>query len=339
MSAVATAPVETVASTNGATKSELPKQGKLMFIPLSKIREAQLAIRKTVDKESEKYKQLRDSVRQDGILNPPNAREETDPLSPTEKIYVLVDGLQRTTAAREVGMREIPVHVLDVNALRAMELQFVGNLQRIEMKPAEYSKALVEYLAQNPGVSKLEMALKLSQSTTWIDERLSLANLHADLVPLVDNGTIKLTNAYALAKLPEGSQLQFKDQAIAKDGATFAGLVRAERSAIAKAQREGSANVVPTFEPHPKFKQLAFILNEINSPSELKKLIADSGVSSPLDVALLTAKWCVNLDPVSLKAANEAWDKDQAEKKAAKEAREAERAAKKEKAETAPATA
>lgn len=338
MSAVA-APVEAQEATPATpAKPQLAKPGRLMRVPLSKVREAQLAIRKTVDKESDKYKGLRDSIRKDGIINPPNAREEVDPLSPTEKIYVLIDGLQRTTAARECGYPDIPLYVLDVDPVRAMELQFVGNLQRIDMPPAQYSKALVDYIAHNPTISKMELANTLSVSESWLEDRLSLANLHKDLHSLVDDGIIKVVNAVSLAKLPEDRQVAFKEAAIGKDAATFASLVRAERTAINKAKKEGAPEGPPQFEAKAKFRKMTEIEAEIEQPQSLKAAVMDSGLSNPMDVALLAVKWAINMDPTSLKVAKEAFDAHQLKKEEEAKARKAEAQKKKEAKEAAKAT-
>jgi ParB/RepB/Spo0J family partition protein len=334
---VAPAPVE-AGHVNGAVLQGRPK-GRLIFAPLSKVREADLAIRKTVDKEGEQYRNLRDSVKLSGIMNPPNAREEVDPLSPTEKIYKLIDGLQRTTAARDVGLSEIPLHVIDVDALRGMEMQFQANLARVDMKPADYSKALVEYLTYNPTVSKLELAGKVGQSEAWIEDRLSLENLHESLRGLVNDGIIKMSNAVMLAKLPADKQADFKEAAIGKSAVDFMGLVRAEKAAIAKAKREGSKDVVAVYVPHPKFKVQSLILSEIEAPNELAQLVANAKTTDPLAIAVLTARWCVNLDPASLEAGEAAFKKTQEEKAKAAQERAAEKAKKKEDAEKAAATA
>lgn len=314
--------------------AEAPKAGRLAKVKIADIREAEVALRKNVNKEDVQYQEMRDSVRQYGILNPVSVREIPDPADPTKVLYCLVDGLHRTTCAREVGLDEIPAQILDVDSYKAFELQFIGNLQRVETKHADYAKALVNLLAMNPTLTKLELATQLNKSTTWLDERLKLATrLEESIQKMVNDGVIKLANAQALCNLPPAKQLDLKEAAMSKGAVEFAQLVQGELQAIRKAEREGTKPEAPTFEPRARFQTMSAIVAQIDSLAELKAQLVAENITSPIDAARLALKWTIRLDPVSVADGKKKWDDEQAKKEADKAQRQAERQKAKEEAE------
>src|SRR3954469_21290947 len=100
----------------------------LANIPLSRIRENPVALR-PVDKTSEEYKGLVDSVRRNGILNPISVREVPNP-DPNDKepLYSVVDGLHRFTAAGDAGLESIPAQIVTKTDADVLEAQIVANI-------------------------------------------------------------------------------------------------------------------------------------------------------------------------------------------------------------------
>jgi ParB family transcriptional regulator, chromosome partitioning protein len=76
----------------------------------------------------------------------------------------------------QVGLRDIPVIVREVDDGEVMELALVENLQRKDLTPFEEAEALHQ-LAQKCDYTHEDMARKLGKSRTAITESLSLNNM------------------------------------------------------------------------------------------------------------------------------------------------------------------
>ena len=76
----------------------------------------------------------------------------------------------------QVGLREVPVVVREVDDAEVMELALVENLQRKDLTAFEEAEALHQ-LAQKCDYTHEDMARKLGKSRTAITESLSLNNM------------------------------------------------------------------------------------------------------------------------------------------------------------------
>src|SRR4051794_27505652 len=112
----------------------------LRRVRLQEVRPNPAALR-DVKTDSTDFLQLVESIKSKGIVLPIAVREEEDK-DTHDKYLALVDGLQRWTGAREAGLDEIPVHVIDVDEIEALETQIVTNSHFIQTKPAQFSEAL-----------------------------------------------------------------------------------------------------------------------------------------------------------------------------------------------------
>lgn len=310
------------------------KSATLAKIPLSKIRENSEALRTSVEKDTAEYKELVDSVQKRGILNPILVREIKDPAT-SETLYGLIDGLHRFNAAMDAGLTEIPAQVGSLEEGDLLEAQILANVHRIETKPVQYSKALLKILGANPLLTMTELAGRLSRSAAWLNERLGLVKLGKEIQEMVDNGTLGLTNAYALAKLPEDKQKDLLQQAISKSPAEFVPHATTIQKEIAQAKREGRKAETEQFRPTARLQRLAAIRDEADLTAqkpEQSKLISAAkanGVSTIEQAIAFALAWTLHLDPVSVAADKAKWEADKAAKADAAAKRAAEREAKK----------
>ncbi len=114
---------------------------KLAHIKVATIRENPNALRE-VNRGTEKYLELVDSVRKRGVMNPILVRECKDPKT-GEDFFGLIDGLHRFSAARDAGSETIPANITSMQDADTMLAQIMANVHRIETQPGEYSKQLV----------------------------------------------------------------------------------------------------------------------------------------------------------------------------------------------------
>jgi ParB/RepB/Spo0J family partition protein len=284
----------------------------LKEIPLKQIRENPVALR-GVNRQTEQYQGLLESVKSKGVINPIAVREVKDATT-GEMFYGIIEGLHRYTASLDAGKETIPAQVLNMNDAEVQEAQIIGNIHKIETKPVEYSKALQRLLGQNPLMTFHELAGKLHKSDTWLKERLGLTKLNGKIAELVDSGKINLSNAYVLAKLPEDEQPAFVDRAMQMTPQEFGGTVQARKKELDTARRQGRQAQAEGFVAVARARKTAEIKTELESPQFGPQLVRETGAKTAEEGFKLGLQFCVHLDSRSIEAAQA---KDAARKKAA----------------------
>lgn len=298
-------------------------------IPLNLIVKSSVALR-DVDEGSEKFIQLVQSIAQRGVLNSITVREVRNTQTGTVT-YGLVDGLQRFTAAQKAGLTSIPANIISLNEAELLEAQIIANLHKIETKPAEYTQQLLRILSENPLLTIRELANRLCQQEAWLIQRLSLGKLTPDIQALVDEGKIALSNAYALAKLPQEEQVKFVDKAITDSSKEFLPAIRQRATELRAAARQGKdPNVKTEFQPVPFLQKISDIKTQIENPQLAAIICEIEGVSAPVDCFVAALKWCLHLDKNSVKeqiARNDEREKKREDEKARAKAERAEKLA------------
>ena len=87
--------------------------------------------------------------------------------------FQIVAGERRYQAAVQVGLREIPVIIREVDGAELIEIALIENLQRRDLSPFEEAEAL-HTLAKDHGLKHEDLARSLGKSRTSITESLSL---------------------------------------------------------------------------------------------------------------------------------------------------------------------
>lgn len=299
----------------------------LAHIPLSKIRQHSVALR-AVDRKSEAYIGLVDSIRDNGVLNPINVRAFTDPET-KEELFSIIDGLHRYTASLDSGKDSIPSQILSMDDANVLMAQLIANVHKVETKPVEYSRQLTRILGNDPLLTIPALATKLGKSPTWLSERLGLTTLVDGIHEKVDGGLINLSNAYLLAKLPPEVQPEFVDMAMSMTPQEFGPKVLARKKELDKARREGRDPNASAFNPMPFLQKLTAIKEEIVAGkvgSQLVKAIkADSKTEAAERGFQLGLNWVLHMDPMSVETQKTEHDAHQAQTKAKKDAAAAER--------------
>jgi len=110
--------------------------------------------------------ELMASIVEKGILEPLVVRQRGDR-------FQIVAGERRYQAAVQVGLRELPVVVREVDDAEVVELALIENLQRKDLTPFEEAEAL-HGLASRCGYTHEDLARRLGKSRTSITESLAL---------------------------------------------------------------------------------------------------------------------------------------------------------------------
>ena len=117
--------------------------------------------------------ELMASIAEKGILEPLLVRQRGDR-------FQIIAGERRYQAAIQVGLRDLPVVVRDVDETETLELALIENLQRKDLTPFEEAEAL-QGLADRCGFTHEDLARRLGKSRTSVTESLALAAMPEDI--------------------------------------------------------------------------------------------------------------------------------------------------------------
>ena len=120
--------------------------------------------------------ELMASITEKGIIEPLIVRQRRGR-------FQIVAGERRYQAAGQVGLREVPVVIRDVDDAELLEIALVENLQRRDLSPFEEAEAL-HTLVQDHGLKHEELARRLGRSRTTVTESLSLTAMPEEVQEL-----------------------------------------------------------------------------------------------------------------------------------------------------------
>ena len=110
--------------------------------------------------------ELMASIAEKGVLEPLIVRTRAGR-------FQIIAGERRYQAAVQVGLRELPVVIRDVDDGEVIELALVENLQRKDLTAFEEGEAM-QALADHNGYTHEDLARKLGKSRTSVTESLAL---------------------------------------------------------------------------------------------------------------------------------------------------------------------
>ena len=113
------------------------------------------------------------SIAEQGVIEPLVVRQRGDR-------FQIVAGERRYQAAVQVGLRELPVVIRDVDETGMLELALIENLQRKDLTPFEESEAL-HGLAESCGYTHEDLARRLGKSRSSVTESLALNGMPAEV--------------------------------------------------------------------------------------------------------------------------------------------------------------
>lgn len=300
--------------------------GQAGVVEISSVKPNPVALRQ-VEKDKADYLSLRDSIADVGVLSSISVRVKTDEAGNT--YYEVIDGLHRYTAALEAGVQTIPVLVKEASDQQVLAMQIQANIQHIETKPMEFTQQMQRMFAADPSLTVADMALLVRKTPKWVEDRLGLLNIAPALQLLVNDGKIKLINAYALKKLPEDEQLTYAEAAMVQDSNEFGNSVEARVKQLREDKRKGRDSSPAEFVPQIHVRKLAELKAEAFNPSQAAGILAAANVSDPVTAFQIGVQWTIGQDPQSLAVAKAAFDQKKADTENARKKASAERAQKK----------
>ena len=155
--------------------------------------------------DEEKIEELAASIREYGLIQPITVRA-------LEKgYYQIIAGERRWRAAREAGLKEVPVRIIEADDRLAMELALVENLQRENLNPMEEANGY-KRLMEDYGLTQEEVAQRVQKSRPAVANALRLLGLCETVGKMVSDGSLSAGHARALLPLRD-EELQAKTAA------------------------------------------------------------------------------------------------------------------------------
>ena len=275
---------------------------EVKMVPLVDIVKSEVALR-DVQRQTESYQLLVNSIKSRGVLNSILVRKLELPGGITR--YSLIDGLQRFNAAGDAGITHIPARIVEMDDAEVLEAQIITNMNRVLTRPADLSKHLLRILMRNPFMTLDQLAERVCQSRTWIEQRLSLNKLLPDIQKLVNEEKIHLTNAYALSKIPAEEQAEHVQASMEESPKTFVPRMKDRVKAIKDAKHSGKDAGKAEFQPAMHVQKVGILKDEYKAliegegESQIKVLIAKNKITDPVDAAKVAVAWVLSYDEES----------------------------------------
>lgn len=196
-------------------------------VKISEIKSSRYQPRRHFDLD--KQKELADSIREKGIIQPILIR-------PSKDGYELIAGERRLQAAKSIGLDRIPAIVKDVIDSETLEIALIENIQREDLNPIEEAEAY-QRLIKEFNLTQEGVANKVGMDRSSVTNTLRLLKLPLEIQKQVSTGVISMGHARAILSLEsEIQQLEVCEKIVKK------GLSVREIEGLVKRMKKGDVS-------------------------------------------------------------------------------------------------
>jgi ParB family transcriptional regulator, chromosome partitioning protein len=214
-----------------STASAPDDRERVQRVALGRVRPSPLQPRK--DFSAESLRELADSIREQGIVQPLIVRERGG-------FFELIAGERRWRAAQLLNLPEVPVITREADDRAVLELALIENLQRENLNPLEEALGYAQLGGQFQ-LTQEEIATKVGKSRAAVANATRLLKLPPLVQSLLREARISVGHAKVILGLADA-----KDQTLAAERIVKEGLnVRQTEGLIAKLQARGKVSVEP----------------------------------------------------------------------------------------------
>ena len=148
------------------------------------------------DFDESALQELADSIRANGIVQPPVVRRRADGK------YELIAGERRTRAAIMAGLKKIPVVLVDADDRKSAEMGVVENIQRKDLNVIEEAEGY-RLLKDTFGITQEDVAERVGKSRPAIANSLRLLELPDEVKQLLARGLMSAGHAKVLLSVED----------------------------------------------------------------------------------------------------------------------------------------
>ena len=199
---------------------------RVQRVPLDRIRPCPLQPRK--DFSAEALRELADSIREQGIVQPLIVRERGG-------FFELIAGERRWRAAQLLQLPEVPIIVRQADDRAVLELALIENLQRENLNAIEEAHGY-EQLAGQFQLTQEEIAAKVGKSRAVVANSLRLLKLPQVIQNFIREGRLSVGHAKVILGITDEKKQKLAAERVIKEGLN----VRQTEGLVAKLQARDS---------------------------------------------------------------------------------------------------
>ena len=271
---------------------------QITSIPIDEIVEPWILLRPVLT-DSIEYLEMLESLRANGFLNSISVRSSKR--KPGK--YEVIDGMYRTTCARELRFETIPCIIKqNISDEDILALQIQAQAIRPETKPVEFARQLKRIQKARPGITLTQLASFVNKSPNWVGKQLQLLHLPPAIRKAVDRGEIPLQNAYMLARLPDKLRSKHIKQSKTMGTKEFIPLIAGVLKQYKEVVRQGKLDLFFTndFQPQPHLRPLKEIRTEAESKTEAHLVLTSIRCKTAIEGWQAALNWVMHLDSRSV---------------------------------------
>ena len=221
------APASATPAPIAAASSPAPDtRERVQRVPLDRIRPCPLQPRK--DFSAEALRELADSIREQGIVQPLIVRERGG-------FFELIAGERRWRAAQLLQLAEVPIITREADDRAVLELALIENLQRENLNAVEEAHGY-EQLAGQFQLTQEEIAVKVGKSRTVVANAVRLLKLPPVVQNFIREGRLSVGHAKVILGITDEKKQKLAAERVIKEGLN----VRQTEGLVAKLQARDS---------------------------------------------------------------------------------------------------
>ena len=176
------------------SEPQIPETKRIWTVAIDKISANSKQPRKHF--HPEKLKELSESIKEQGILQPIVARKIND------NKFEIIAGERRWRAAQQAGLHEVPLILKETDDQNSLELALIENIQRHDLNPIEEAEAY-QHLILKYKLTQQQLAQKISKDRATIANMLRLLNLTGQVRKMVVDEKITMGHAKVLVSISD----------------------------------------------------------------------------------------------------------------------------------------
>jgi ParB family chromosome partitioning protein len=251
---------------------EIDPRERVQRVPLGRIRPCSFQPRK--DFTPETLRELADSIREQGIVQPLIVRDRGDH-------FELIAGERRWRAAQLINLSEVPIIVREADDRAVLELALIENLQRENLNAIEEAQGYSELMSRFQ-LTQEEVATKVGKSRAVVANALRLLKLPTVLQGYIRDGRLSVGHAKVVLGLATEKLQQQAVERVIKEGLN----VRQTEGLVAKMEERAAGPTKPTtVTPLTKDAHVANLENRIRERLGTKVNLRYSQGKGGLEIA------------------------------------------------------
>ena len=251
----------------GAAKdaSLTPTEDQAVMVPINKVEPNKEQPRKHFNEDA--LLELSESIKQMGIIQPIVVQDRNS-------YYEIIAGERRWRAAKQAGLKKIPVIIKNYTEQEIVEISLIENIQREDLNPIEeafaYKRLLEEF-----NLKQDEVAERVSKSRTAVTNSIRLLKLNEKVQQMVIDDMIQTGHARALLGIEDlekqynMAQKVFDEKLSVRETEKLVKKVQKEKEEVEKTKMDKQLEIVYQ-DLEEKMKQILGTKVSINAKDENK---------------------------------------------------------------------